>query len=246
MLLPENASLLREEVDGVVELAEGNVFMARMRLDNLHLVQTPEQLTAPVGDRLPPNLISFFDAAIDSMWAQPEEQRILGLLAIAAMSRRPYHQGIDFARYEDAVQEFNRTSSEIQVKCPGVEGVLLATQGFLMTVQQANQPLRAYHKAFYAYVVEDYNEELKWWIEVNLRFDNVEWFRKVLRVKTALGDKDKNRTKAEKSQWRTGGGDADHQTGSWKLKKRTSSKIGGLVKRPTGALKPTRSHTIAI
>ena len=241
---PENAFLLKKQVQGLVDLAEDNICMARMRLDNLHRIQSIDDLAAPPGDRLPSNLIHFFNAAIDAIWAQPEELRVLGLLAIAAMSRRPYHRGVDFAQYEDAVREFNRTSTGIQVKCPGVEGVLLAAQGFLIAVPNERQPLRAYHETFYAYVIEAYHEELKWWVEVNLRFDNVEWFRKVLRVKTSLVEKD--RMEVGNPQRRTDGVVAIQGAGAFKLKKRTSSRIGALVKRPTGALRPTRSRTMAV
>jgi hypothetical protein len=233
---PENAPLLGDQINGIVEFAEDNICMARMRIDNLHLVTTVEDLAAPLGDRLPYNIISFFDAAIDAIRAQPDDTRVIGLLAIAAVSTRRYIRGIEFSKVQDAVREFNRTSDDFQVECPKVEGVLLATQGFLRAIPQDPQEetrLLAYHEAFHAYIVENYNEQLRWWMEMNLRFDS-SWFKKFSRVKTMPVDKGRGGIKIPVRRVDSG------------LEKRAPPKVDGTSRRPTWRLKPTRSRTMAV
>ncbi len=86
-------------VQRIAGRAEENITLALARLELIHSVDTLEQ-TKFIGDRLPPSIIALFDAAVRAVESQPEEQRDLGLKAIAAVAHAGAH-GLHGLKFTD-------------------------------------------------------------------------------------------------------------------------------------------------
>ncbi|KAF6801240.1 TOL protein [Colletotrichum sojae] len=168
--------------------AQGNVSLARLRLDNVHRTQSVDKITSAWADTLPANIVAFFDAGIRRIEDQPPARRDLGLKAIAAVAHYHYSDGgLEYAaldrilRRASARGHATRTQSApvvsttikenknmstavdaVHVPHRSLEEMLHAVCGFLTIGVLGHRPLQAYCESFHTYARENYNESLVW------------------------------------------------------------------------------------
>ncbi|KAF2801732.1 uncharacterized protein BDZ99DRAFT_455882 [Mytilinidion resinicola] len=149
-------------LERILDQAEGNIGIAKLRLDNVHNAQSLEDVES-IGDRLPPNIVFQFDTAIRNIEAQPASQGDLGLRAIAAAAEN--NAGVPAANVE-------RWLRPKLSKFPprSVEDVLQAANGFLISANIEEENIRLYHTSFFMYVAQNYNASLLW-ARSQLHFD---------------------------------------------------------------------------
>ncbi|KAF2795818.1 hypothetical protein K505DRAFT_239126 [Melanomma pulvis-pyrius CBS 109.77] len=137
-------------VDRIIDLAYGNVSLAKARLDLVHEAQSIVQIEAR-RDQLPANIVTMFDAGIKGVEAQSPTKRDLGLKAIAAASRDD--QGISIP----LMQRWLHQSISVQTRSG--EDILEAARGFLLATPDDNpQKIRLFNTIFNYYVVERYSQ----------------------------------------------------------------------------------------
>ncbi|KAK2780269.1 ankyrin repeat-containing protein [Colletotrichum kahawae] len=192
----ENCKALTELQGKLVRQAEGNVSLARLRLDNEHQAQSAEGVFSPLADVLPVNIVGFFRAGMRRVEEQPPERRDLGFKVIAAVTHYNYGLGIPYEALDRLLRNPTKTSARQQPlrtqSAPVVSGVkrkagpdpapshvphrsleemLHAACGFVVMVPLGNRPLRAYSEAFQEYA-RHYHEDLRW-AHAQLDFDSV-------------------------------------------------------------------------
>ncbi|KAK1636329.1 hypothetical protein BDP81DRAFT_321171 [Colletotrichum phormii] len=89
---PRNHEAFADLRDQIKNQARGNIGLARLRLDGLHPTQSLDAV-AVQADKLPANIVSFFDAGIRRIEERPPAQRDLGLKAIAAVAHYDFLEG---------------------------------------------------------------------------------------------------------------------------------------------------------
>ncbi|KAK1990785.1 hypothetical protein LX36DRAFT_691567 [Colletotrichum falcatum] len=118
LLDPRNREALDRLRDRVARQAEGNISLARLRLDNVHQTQpaggaaaasTAAAALLARSDVLPANIVDFFDAAVGLIEEQPPPQRDLGLKVIAAVAHYDYALGIEYEHLQDVVRRSTKT-----------------------------------------------------------------------------------------------------------------------------------------
>ncbi|KAK2028801.1 hypothetical protein LX32DRAFT_618426 [Colletotrichum zoysiae] len=186
---PRNQEALARLRDRVGSQAEGNISLARLRLDNVHQTQSVGALFARF-DVLPANIVDFFDVGIGRIEAQPPSQRDLGLKVIAAVAHYDFTLGIEYEHLQGIIRRSTKTPARAHAKrttsTPTVstrrrrgsstpapetsshvahrslEEMLHAARGFLTFRNEKSRPLVAFCESFHTYAREHYNESLVW------------------------------------------------------------------------------------
>ncbi|KAK1961345.1 hypothetical protein LY78DRAFT_588937 [Colletotrichum sublineola] len=187
LLDPRNQEALARLRDQVGSQAEGNISLARLRLDNVHQTQSLGALFAR-SDVLPANIVDFFDAGMGRIEEQPPSQRDLGLKVIAAVSHYDFALGIEYEHLQGIIRRSTKTPARAHAKrttstptvstrrrrstmpVPGMahvahrslEEMLHAARGFLTFRNEETRPLVAFCESFHTYARENYNESLVW------------------------------------------------------------------------------------
>lgn len=153
----ESSNTTRAIVDKIEQNAEGNVAMARLRLDILHGLQDVDSIEERTGIT-PSDVTAIFNLAFNSTQhaAIPPPQRKLALKAMAIVSQVDYYTGVSF---ETIHQVIKLSESRPGVSDPGnghsEDEVALATKGLLSFRKARRSPLGAYSQAFHTYLRED-------------------------------------------------------------------------------------------
>lgn len=136
-------------VDRIVDVAFGNIALAKARLDLVNEAESIQSVEAR-RDQLPANIIAMFDAGLRRIEAQPPNQRDLGLKAIAAAGRDD--TGVSVPLMQRLLH------NSISVNTRSGEDIVEAANGFLIATTRHNpQKLVVYNMSFYYYVVQRYN-----------------------------------------------------------------------------------------
>ncbi|KAI1502242.1 hypothetical protein F5X99DRAFT_427391 [Biscogniauxia marginata] len=178
-----NRDKLKELIDEIEFQSWSNIAMARLRLEIVHEMSTPDEIV--VADRLPRSIAAIFDAGIRQIEQQPESEREVGLKAIAAMSHFEYEQGVDFDILQRLLRRTSRQSPRLSMLPRSLEEILQATKGFLIVENLDECPFKAYNEAFHTYARDNYNESLLW-AHAELDFDSLESFQSMKRSQTGL------------------------------------------------------------
>ncbi|KAF0316115.1 heterokaryon incompatibility protein, partial [Colletotrichum asianum] len=184
---PQNYEALKELPGKIVEQAEMNISLARLRLDSIHRAHPSDVINPTVADVLPANIVAFFDAGMKRIEEQASPQRALGLRVIAAVTNFDFdRRGLGFEVLDEVLRnaerpnvrhEANRTHSapvmsttplpkkeredtDAHVLGPRLREMLHATRGFVVVKPFADYPMVAYCKTFHMYAKENYNEAL--------------------------------------------------------------------------------------
>jgi hypothetical protein len=142
--------------------AGGNINLAKLRIDDLLTVDTPTD-SETLRDRLPRNIVAFFDAEIENLLQCNPVDRDLGLMAIAAVAE--YGNTRHGLKVTDLEQSMRReqTSSPHLARClsRSLEDIITAANG-LIVLQPYGDDLHVecFNPMFKLYVKEDYNESL--------------------------------------------------------------------------------------
>lgn len=158
---PENQDL-KETLEDIWQLADGNIGMARKRMELMH----EQGKVHKSSDGLPDVVISMFNAVVGGMTrglTADTAQKHLGIRAIVALalfSRRSRSMGLspsDFAGIE-----FERLASALLPGSPAethaVHTILQAARGLLVLNKgKPGFPISYYNAAFEAYVIDRYN-----------------------------------------------------------------------------------------
>jgi hypothetical protein len=147
----------------ITKRSGGNVNMAKLRLDELQSEDTVAD-SIKVRDRLPRNIIAFFDSEIEYIVAQTPAVRDLGLMAIAAVAEYEEHdaRGMDVNDLEQWTRDERETSFQLIIKpTRSLEDILVAANG-LLTLQPYDDAIRVacFHQQLGYYVRENYSETL--------------------------------------------------------------------------------------
>ncbi|KAI9708474.1 MAG: hypothetical protein M1820_003935 [Bogoriella megaspora] len=141
-----NADKLRGEI---VSRADGNVGMAKLRLESRYDSDIAEEVTV-TRDRLPDNIVACFDAGVRRLEEQSKFETELGLKIIVASFLDS--DCIPLATLESRMETCFRSAEEI----------LQVTRGFVRILLQDPPKIEAFHPDFALYVKDDYNESLFW------------------------------------------------------------------------------------
>lgn len=142
----------------IVEKCEGNINMAKLRLDDIHGTNSKED-AGKVTDRLPRSIIAFFASEIERIEQKSPAQSELGLMAIAVAAAFANEQGISAEALEQCIREARMRSPHLSKMTPrSLEDVLLAANG-LLVMQPYTDMIRVacYCRAFENYIQDDYN-----------------------------------------------------------------------------------------
>lgn len=144
-------------MNNIVDLAGESITMAKLRLEHLHGSKSIPNFEA-ISDRLPPNIVSFFDQLIAPILSRPAQETGMGLQALRILKDIPPPKGIERDRLKDMLLPGSGEHS------PSIMQVLHATSGVLRLVSMRSEDeyyvptLTAFHCDFHMYLQEDYNE----------------------------------------------------------------------------------------
>ncbi|KAH7123677.1 hypothetical protein B0J11DRAFT_318642 [Dendryphion nanum] len=140
-------------VEDIYEESEGNISIAKARLDLVHVAESWAGLNAyKRRQRLPVNIVSMFDAGIRTIQQQRSERRELGLKAISVLAKGEEIPITIMRRW------LSNTNPDL---LRSGEDIIDATEGFLCAIPgAAGQDLCAYHNDFFNYATNHYNEAI--------------------------------------------------------------------------------------
>lgn len=145
-------------VDNVVLRADGNIAMARLRLDNLHVAESIETLSE-VKDRIPRNIIEMFDFGVQHIEKRPiSRERELGLWSLVAVAPGP----VPVEEVTQLVLANMIHRDQVDNEWPTLDALLRAANGFLTLRMSPSEVWVAdtYHEDFRLYLKENYNGTL--------------------------------------------------------------------------------------
>jgi len=151
---------LRKAIQFISNIAEGNITITRLYLDNIHKHQTLDDVEN-VGDRLPRNIIAFFDAGIERIKQQPRAQSDIALMAISAAAEQD--SGVPIDSLEDWMRDaITRLPHLVNAPPRNLEDILRPANGFLIEPFSYTRQVSTYNQLFTFYVRENYNDSLFW------------------------------------------------------------------------------------
>ena len=157
---PSTDATLRKFVSFVSGNAQGNITIAKLRLEEIHNGRSSEDLNN-VRDRLPHSLVALFDAGIQRIERQSKAQRDLALLAIAAAAEEDI--GVSLTSLEECIHDAMSQSPHVVNAPPrSLEDILRAANGFLAMQRCNSKDVAIFNPAFLLYVKENYNDSLYW------------------------------------------------------------------------------------
>jgi hypothetical protein len=151
-------------VDRILDLALGNIGLAKARVDLVHEMESISDMEAR-RDQLPANILGMFDAGMRKLEQRPQPEKDLGLKAIAASARDDAGVPIPLMQrwLHQSVSEETRSG----------EDILEATNGFLFaSTRDSIQRIEVYHTSFYYYIEKRHNLNI-FDADRQLRADNV-------------------------------------------------------------------------
>ncbi|KAF2186876.1 hypothetical protein K469DRAFT_570948 [Zopfia rhizophila CBS 207.26] len=155
LLEDRTANTAHSLVQRIVDLANGNIGLAKARLDLIHEAESLEGVEAR-RDRLPANIVAMFDAGLKQIEAQRRVQKDLGLNAISVAGSAFY--GIPIPDLQIWLQQSRTAFGRVSTRSG--EDILEAARGFLLATRDNPANIRLYHTSFYYYVAQNYNESL--------------------------------------------------------------------------------------
>ena len=157
---PSTDATLQKIISFVSRYADGNITIAKIRLEEIHNGRSSEDLDN-VRDRLPHSLVTLFDAGIQRIERQPKAQRDLALLAIAAAAERDI--GVSLTSLEESIRDaMSRSPHVVNAPPRSLEDILRAANGFLAMQRCRSKDVAIFNPDFLLYVKEKYNDSLYW------------------------------------------------------------------------------------
>lgn len=148
--------------DKIVIDADGNIAMAKLRLDVIDGATTVEEVVQ-YGDRLPANIVSLFDSIVANVQNMSSCIEHLGLRAIVGIASR-YH-GRPFSDLQSWLRkqrDHDSQRGDSQLEDFSIEDVLRSAAGCIVVDREEECRVRLYHGALVSYAVQGYNEALFW------------------------------------------------------------------------------------
>jgi hypothetical protein len=158
--------IIEQIVAYVSSKAEGNITLALLYLEDVFTWDDVSNLSLDrVDDRLPKDVIAYFDTEICFIERQPEPQRLPPLLAIVAAADYNYtynQSGIPLEKLEECICLAQSACSNLDYP-RSVEDVFAAANGWLTNLHTKNREVDICCKpSFTLYAQEDYKEFLAW------------------------------------------------------------------------------------
>ncbi|KAI9662633.1 MAG: hypothetical protein M1821_008800 [Bathelium mastoideum] len=138
--------------------AQGNLTMAKLRLEGLLEARNIGYLFA-TKDRLPPNIVAFFDNLVAQIVTSSKPEDVLGLEALKIISRTAGVTGIEMGQFKKQLQK--SIPHEQSAHGLAFMRALFAARGVLnlgITDREGALAVKAYHSDFHIYLSEAYNE----------------------------------------------------------------------------------------
>jgi hypothetical protein len=145
----------------IMSKAGRNLTLALLYLEDVFTRDEISTFTVDrVDDRLPRDVIAYFDTEMNFIEAKPEPERLLPLLAIAAAAND--QKGIRLEKLEECISIAQSTCSNLEYP-RSVEDVFTAANGWLTNMHTKDRRVDICCKpAFPLYVQENYNDSLAW------------------------------------------------------------------------------------
>ncbi|KZM24591.1 hypothetical protein ST47_g4332 [Ascochyta rabiei] len=157
-----------EIIEDILGRSEGNINLAKLRLDHIRDSGSPRDVLS-VKDRLPREIIAFFDTEIQSVSIGDPMQRYQALIALVTVAEKRYVSVFELEQvlgYTD-----NSEPGPIDESYPYVHRALNATHGMLRTTvwlgrqdpsdsELDRHKVTLYTEDLYWYIRDDYNEDL--------------------------------------------------------------------------------------
>lgn len=143
----------------ILNRAQGNLTMAKLRLEGLREAHNTEDLFA-TKDRLPPTIVAFFDSLVAQITKSSKSEDVLGLMALKIISQTADVMGIGTSEFKIQIQE--SIPHEQSADNLALMRALHATRGLLSLDIKFHEEdsilvVKAYHSDFHIYLVEAYN-----------------------------------------------------------------------------------------
>lgn len=145
----------------VKENADGNISMARLRLDLINRLSDLDLIEAQLGTP-PLDVIALLDAAFEATQNRcvSSTQRELALKVLAIVSRFPHYSdgtgsGVPFETLSFILQQSESPRNDYSSVAYTAEEILLATGGLVLFSTAKGGPLLAYNVALHTYLKED-------------------------------------------------------------------------------------------
>lgn len=157
----ESSQVVDKAAASIVEKAKANVNNAKLRVEDLLATDIGETF-GKVGDRLPRNIVAFFDAEMARIESQTSPLRELALLAIVAVAEHEYHQGVLVETLERLTRRARTESPHLKLHpIRSLEDILDAANGLIELRPEIDVfGVVFYHGDFATYAKENYNETL--------------------------------------------------------------------------------------
>lgn len=153
-----------EWVRAISSYVEGSILQAKLALDRIHILPSPDALDL-MPKRIPRNVQAHFNVAIRRMEQQSADGGSLALKAVAAVGRKGDEvKGLTLSRLANLVREKPRHPRLRTMPPRSPDDVLQAANGYLTLVKPAfigrEYTIAACHRLFWFFVNDEYNEDL--------------------------------------------------------------------------------------
>lgn len=157
------ATIANQLRDKIVQDSEGNIAMAKIRLEVCEEAKSVEEVLR-YGDRLPGSIVALLDAGIAKIQQMSKDMEELGLKAIVGVAAEFYDE--PFEKLEKWLRR-HVNSEWLPSDTPlgqdsTMEKVLRAAAGFLVVDRSTERLVGLYHSALGYYASERYHESLFW------------------------------------------------------------------------------------
>jgi hypothetical protein len=165
----EYGSRLSDNIENIVEAicepSDGNINLAKLRLDQIRDLETPSDILT-IMDRLPREVVAFFDTEVQRINLEEPLLRYQTLLAIAAVAKV---QKISLVDLEELLSSVDESAAEVgNCSFPYVRRVLESARGLLSTI---TRDLNRGDKESEKHVVVLYIRDLVWYIREDYNCD---------------------------------------------------------------------------
>lgn len=139
----------------------GNITLAKLYLDHIYKSQSLH-IAEKVMDRLPRNIVVFFDAEMAWIQRQPKHQSDIAFMAIAAAAEKD--GGITLQILEESMRDALLRLPHLASNPPrSLEDIIRYANGFIAELTDSyDRSVSTYNQLFSIYVREHYNETLYW------------------------------------------------------------------------------------
>ncbi|KAF2703362.1 hypothetical protein K504DRAFT_418304 [Pleomassaria siparia CBS 279.74] len=150
-----------EWIEDILNYTGTSIMQVKLALDRIHNSPSPD-LVDLHPERLPANVQAIFNAGVNAITQQANNQANLALKSIAVVGKTgEVFEGKPIVELAASLKERRHPSSSNHLPLRSTEDVLHASRGYLKLLQVHNQThVIVFNRLFYLFIFDEYNEEL--------------------------------------------------------------------------------------